>query len=250
VLRNYGAPVVYGALAGLSALTLIPMIFIVDFPPSAIDPTGEDEAAEAAADPGLTTIQLLADARFWALTLAMAAILAGQVMIIAHLVPMARGWGVDAITAAGLLSLNSFAGMAGTLIFGWLTDKVGGRMALIIACLDSILLWTILFFHPPVPVLATVAVLIGLHGAAALPLFGMAASECFGPASFGRAFGLGTLGCLPFTVAAVPLAAMIFVRTGSYGGALAIQTVFFVLAALLVFFIGGRRPAQLVSARV
>ena len=240
VLRHYGMNAVYGALAALIALTLAPISLIVDYPPSAIDTSGEDDAAEAAADPGQTSGQLLRDVRFWVLTFATAAILGGQVMIITHLVPMAKGWGVSDATAEGLLSLNSFAGIAGTLFFGWLADKWGGRRVLVFACLDSIVLWVILLFHPAIPILATVVVLIGLHGAAALPVFGMAISECFGKASFGRAFGLGTLGALPFSVAAPPVAAFIFVRTGSYADAIAIHLALFALGAALVLFFGGK----------
>jgi hypothetical protein len=62
----------------------------------------------------------------------------------------------------------------------------------------------------------------------------MAVSERFGQASFERAFGLGTFAILPFMVTAVPLAAAIFMHTGSYRGALLAHTVFFVLAALLL----------------
>ena len=243
VLRDYGANAVYFCLAALIALTLIPIFMIVDHPPSAVDPTGEDQAAEAAADPGLTGGQLLKDVRFWVLTFATAAILSGQVMIVTHLVPMAKGWGLSDTTAASLLSANSFAGIAGTLLFGWLADKWGGRNVLIFACLDSIVLWVILLFHPAIPILGTVVVLIGLHGAAALPMFGVAISEAFGRASFGRAFGLGTLGALPFSVAAPPMAAAVFVRTGAYTDAIAIHLGLFAIGAALVIFLGGR-PAR------
>ena len=249
VLRDYGMTAVYFGLATLMALTLIPIFFAVDYPPSAIapsaiDPSGEDQKAEEAVDPGMSTGQLLKDVRFWVLTFATSAILSGQVMIVTHLVPMAKGWGVSDTTAASLLSLNSFAGIAGTLLFGWLADKWGGRNVLIFACLDSIVLWVILFFHPALPVLGTVVVLIGLHGAAALPMFGVAISEAFGKASFGRAFGMGTLGALPFSVGAPPLAAAIFVRTGSYADDIAVHLVLFAVGAVLLMFAADKNRAQ------
>jgi MFS family permease len=246
VLRDYGANAVYFCLAALIAVTLIPISLIVDFPPTVRDPSGEDQAAEAAVDPGLTSGQLLKDVRFWVLTFATAAILSGQVMIVTHLVPMAKGWGVGDTTAATLLSLNSFAGIAGTLLFGWLADKWGGRNVLIVACLDSIVLWVILLFHPAIPILGTVVVLIGLHGAAALPMFGVAISEAFGKASFGRAFGLGTLGALPFSVGAPPVAAAVFVRTGSYADAIAIHLGLFALGVMLVALFAAK-PARMSS---
>jgi MFS family permease len=242
ILRAFDLPAAYGMLAGLMAVALLPMLFIVDFPPSATDPSGEDETAEALAHPSATTGEIIREPRFWALVLGMAAILSGQIMFSAHLVPMAMGWGVNATTAAGLLSLTALAGMAGALILGWVADKLGGRLALVIACLDSIVLWLILLAHPPVAIAAAVVALIGFHGAAGLPLFGMAASQLFGQASFGRAFGLGTLGMLPFMVAAVPIAAMVYVRTGSYSADLVGHTVFFVLAAVLILVVGRARP--------
>ena len=240
VLRDYGANAVYFSLAALIALTLIPISMIVDYPPSALDPTGEDQATERAVDPGQSSVQLLRDVRFWVLTFATSAILAGQVMIVTHLVPMAKGWGLSDTTAASLLAANSFAGVAGTLLFGWLADKWGGRNTLIFACLDSIVLWIIMLFHPALPILGTVVVLIGLHGAAGLPMFGVAISEAFGKASFGRAFGMGTLGVLPFSVGAPPLAAAVFVRTGSYADAIVVHLALFAIGAALLVFFGGR----------
>lgn len=247
-LRAYGLATVYVALAGLMALVLLPTLFIVDFPPSSIDPSGEDEPAEAAAHPGMTTGQLLREPRFWALTLAMAAIFSGQVVFGAHLVPMARLWGVDARTAAGLLSLSSLTGMVGTLVFGWISDKIGGRTALTIACVDCIILWSILLLHVPFGVLAAVVALIAFHGAAVIPVFGMALSQMFGQASFGRAFGLGMLGAFPFLVAAAPLAGFVFVRTGSYADVLAGYALFYAVITLLVALVGGRQPVRLADA--
>ena len=239
VLRSQGLPAVYAMLAGLMALALLPMAFIIDSPPrerhSKTDRVVEGATVEGSPPGrGLLMGELAREPQFWVLVSAMAAILSGQIMFGAHLVPIARQWGADEAAAAGLLSLTSLAAMVGTLALGWVADRIGGRTALLLACLDSLVLWSILLGNPPFWLAAAVVALIGLHGAAALPLFGMAVSERFGQASFERAFGLGTFAIFPFMVTAVPLAAAIFMHTGSYRGALLAHTVFFVLAALLL----------------
>jgi MFS family permease len=250
VLHQQGLSTVYIMLAVLMGLNLIAQAFVVDHP--AIMPQTSGEAISAApVDPGLTTGQLFFRLRFWSMAVAFSSNIGGTMLLSAHLVPMATGWGNDPARAASLLTLMSLAGMLGPLTFGWLADKLGGRLTLTILCFDSAVLWAVLLSKPPFPVLALVIALFGLHSSGSIPAFAMSLSEYFGQSSFARAYGLGNMVTLPFTVLMIPLAAIMFVHTGSYGSALLVQACFFLVAALFVLAIGGPRtpvkPAVAVS---
>jgi MFS family permease len=46
MLRGYGLSATYGLMALFMALLLVPLYFVIDYPPSVIDPSGENAAAE------------------------------------------------------------------------------------------------------------------------------------------------------------------------------------------------------------
>lgn len=241
VLKGAGLSTAYIVLAAIMGASLIPMFFIVDYPPTAADPKGDDAKIETALAPSLTVPQLLRSPRYWVLALGFAAMMSSAIVLGVHVVPMGASWGISSTAAASLITIMSLAGMAGTLIFGWLADKLSGRVALTILCLDSAVLWAILLLHPPFPILAVVIGLSGLHSAAMVPVIGMALSEQFGSAGFSRAFGLCNLTSLPFGVIGIPLAAVIFSHTKSYQGALMVHIAFFLIAGLLIAAVA-RKP--------
>ena len=230
MLAAAGLAATYMMLAGGMALLLLPLFAVVDRPPVAA------EAAEAATQTdgagGLSEKALLRQPGFWALTLAAAAISTGGTLLVTHLAPMVRGWGFDVAEGATLLSAMALAGIAGSLLFGWIADRIGGAVALAINCVNQALLWAVLLLKPSFPIMLAVIALIGVHAAAITATFGLALSQRFGAASFGRAFGLSSLITLPFLVAGVPVGAWFYVETGSYAGALWMQIGFYVLGAV------------------
>jgi MFS family permease len=233
VLTRHGLNVTYLMLAGLLVLFLPVLLFVVDYPPDfAESNTAVDAAPVPVPASGLRISELLGSRAFWTLSLAYASIMIGQTVMAAHIVPLAIGWGITATSAAGLLTASSFGGMAGSVVFGWLTDRIGGALTMVVLCVNSAILWAVLLLHPGLVVLMVLVALLGLHGAGVGAVASMAISQRFGQASFGRAFGLSNLIILPFLVSGVPIAGHLYVRTGSY--TLAIITVIgvFVFGAL------------------
>jgi MFS family permease len=100
----------------------------------------------------------------------------------------------------------------------------------------------LLLLHPPFAVMAVLVGLIGLHGAGVLPVLGLVLSEAFGRENFSRAYGITNLLTLPFSVACVPAAAIIYTKTGSYSGAILGQAVFFLIAVGLALSAQRRSP--------
>ncbi len=251
VLQSHGLPAVYAMLGALSVASLIANFFIIDRPPET-DSSPTTAAASASADTngaqGLaagspTMAKLLRSPLFWALMLAFIASITGSIVITSQMVPMARSWGISATLAATLISIQSLAGIGGTILFGWVADRLGGALALAIVVFDAALLWTLLLFQPSFAAAVVIVGLIGVHGAGAIPVLGVALSEVFGRESFSRAYGLVNLVNLPFAVVTVPAAAMVYAHTGSYAGAIVGEAGFLALGCLLVL-IARRGPHQ------
>jgi predicted MFS family arabinose efflux permease len=220
LLRHYGLSTTYFLLAGLSVALVLAALFVIDYPPTGKDPKGENLAVETAADPGMSVVQLLRTARFWTLSSAFAAVTTAATVLAAHVVPLAMGWGIDAIRAATLLSFSSIGGMIGSALLGWVADRLGGALTLAILCVSGAMLWVLMLLQPPYVAAALLVGLMGFMGAPIVAVQSMAFSQLLGRASFGRALGLCYLVDLPFLVLGVPAAAHVYVRTGSYAGAI------------------------------
>lgn len=245
LLRAHGLPVIYGMLSIFCLAGLIASAFVIDNPPGST-PASTGDTAEDRTAAVLPVRLLVSDRHFWRITVAFAACIAGTVILGAHLVPMARGWGIPPSLAASLVLVTSLAGLIGNPVLGWITDRLGAGVTMALLCLDCALLWALLLLQPAYPVLALIVFALGLHGGATMAVFSTAVAEQFGQAAFSRAFGLSKLLTLPFTLLAIPAAAAIYVRTGTYAAAVSIQACFF-LAAGLAAVAGHRSGARRTS---
>ncbi|HEX7874373.1 MAG TPA: MFS transporter [Sphingobium sp.] len=242
VLQSMGLTAAYLMLAAVSAIAVLANLFILDRPPVDTTVVHSDTPAPGGTVATLSVMDLLRNPRFWALAVAGAASSASSIILAAHMVPMAGTWGFSPTLAATLLSIMSLVGIAGTILFGWIADRLGGATALAIVLFDGAVLWSLLLLHPPFPLLAVLIGLIGLHGAGVLPVTGLVLSQTFGPQNFGQAFGISNMINLPFSVACVPLAAVTYTTTGSYTLAIVGQVIFFGIATLLALSARARRP--------
>lgn len=243
MLQTHGVVMAYAMLAAFSAVSLLANIFIVDRPPAQEAAlAAAQEAAPDGAEPSgvLSMAQLLRSPRFWSLAVAFAVSSASSIVFGSHIAPMARTWGFAAPLAAVLLSISSLVGMAGTVVFGWVADRLGGARAVALIVFDAAALWLLLLLHLPFAPTAVIIGLIGLHGAGAVPAISIALSEGFGREGFSRAYGLANLINLPFVVVCVPAAAVVYARTGSYTGAILGVACFLALASVFVVAAAGR----------
>jgi MFS family permease len=247
-LQSFGLAVSYWVLAGLSAVAVIANLFIVDQPPGAETNASKiDNGTQPASSDAVSVGGILRSPRFWALSIAAVSSMTGSIVLTAHMVPMAATWGYSTTLAATLLSIQSLSGIAGTVIFGWIADRIGAVNALALLVFDGAVLWMLLLLQPPIALTAILVGLIGMHGAGVLPVLGLVLSEAFGRANFSRAYGISNLLNLPFSVMCVPAAAIVYTRTGSYSGAIVGQVVFFLIATVLVLS-ARRKSAVLATA--
>ncbi len=252
MLQSYGLSAAYVTLGTLSMVSLIANFFIVDHPP-APDMTSPAAPANQAHGPTpgtLTMANLARSPLFWALMLAFIASITGSILLTSQMVPIASAWGMSVTQAATLISIQSFAGIAGTVLFGWIADRLGGALTLAILVLDAAALWALLLIQPHFPAALLIVGLIGIHGAGAIPVLSVALAESFGRDSFSRAYGLVNLVNLPFAVLSVPAAAMIYAHTGSYAGAIVGQACLLALGSLLLLLArrGGAKRFQQAGA--
>jgi len=251
VIGRFGVTVLFLALAVFGIVTLIPgCLAMIEYPPGHDPRQHANESAAQRSERGappvgllFTVPQLLHNLRFWLLALAVGAVNTSSVTLASHLPAMGISWGYSATSAAGLASVMSLVGMAGSIIFGFVSDKVGGARALALIAFDNAILWALLLMDLAYPARAVVIGLIGMHGAGAIPALSKAMASAFGEASFSRAFGLASTATLPLMVAAVFGFGVIFQKQGSYAVGIVAMIAYFVIAVLLAIVAARRASA-------
>jgi MFS family permease len=249
VLTRGGLSAAYALMAAMGALLLLLALFVIDYPPRAARPTGpehresaSDEASDDASNEArLSNGALLRSAPFWSVVGGFAVLAMSASVLSAHVVPLAMGWGVEPTRAATLLSFSSIGGMAGSAAWGWIAERLGGARVLAILCLCAAALWLLLLTHPDYLLLSAIAGLMGFTTGPVVPISSLALSQIFGGESFSRAYGLCNLLNLPALVLGVPIAAHIYVTTGSYTGAMVMMTVLGLVGSIGVLVAGRRR---------
>jgi MFS family permease len=246
ILVQWGLATVFVALA-IMMLCLIPLLFlIIDHPDKkGLLPVGSrdhDRGSAQEAKPALLNYgSLVRTPIYLGIVLLGCVLAAGGSTMGVHIVPMAVGLGIDPGQAALLLASIGALGVLGSPLFGMITDRFGGIAALSLNAILQALLWSVLLVQPSFPVLLLVSSGLGLTAGGMIASLNSTFSEYFGPANFGRAYGLFALIGLPFTVGAPVLAGYLFATLGSYQVPLGGQIIAFMLVAALGATLAWRR---------
>jgi MFS family permease len=220
MLQSFGLRSTFLGCAVL-LLALIPlMLMIVDRP----DRVGQSAhgaieaiAGGAPAAGEMTAGQMLRFTPFWVLTLGVGLISAGGMVMVAHLVALGTGRGLSLPSASLLLAGFGVAGVAGAPIFGWLSDRIGGRRAFALLCFAQVPPWLgLIAAGGSMPLLLLLAIAIGMGSTSVLVLLGTTIAEWLGPQNVGAGIGFCYLMQIPFLFGAAPLAGAMFDATGSY----------------------------------
>lgn len=241
MLPRIGLAGLYLAMAGIMLLAIPLLALVIDRPEQiGQQPLGGELATETA--PAFAIAPLLRDGGYWSFGLAAAVLGAGGATLVTHIMAVATGRGIPVGEAAMLMSVLGVAGMAGSLGYGWLADRIGGGWALAVNCGVQALLWGGLLLPFGFGPLFLLVSLIGINAGGMMAALGMALSQRFGTAAFGGALGFWSLMNLPFTVGLPLLAGVLFTRSGSYSISFGLQVGLLVAAAFGAAF-AARLPA-------
>lgn len=224
VLEHHGAQTTYLMLAVLVGVSLMPATLAIrNYPPgggAVHDVSGHAASAVTDASATLTVGQIIRRPAFWALAAASGIVIMSLLVLTFNMVPLAESLGIGRDQGALLQSIMAFAGMAGSIIFGWVADKLGGARGLALLAGGMAVLFGLLLLDLPFAGLAVVIGLLGLHGAGMIPNLSRSLAHSLGQGSFSRAFGLSTAVGVPLTVIGVMGMGAVYTRTGTYAPAI------------------------------
>lgn len=241
VIEHHGIQALFLGLAALSGLVLLPAaLFVVDHPPGETARQATGIADDSPAQAGVLSVgQLLRSPYFWALALAISSTNTGATLLGVHLVAMAESWNYSRDSGALLVTVMSASGMAGSILFGFIADRLGGARTMALVVFDAAVLWGLLLLGLPFPALLVVLALMGMHGSAGIPAASRAYADVLGAASFSRAYGLSATLSLPLMVACIIGTGTVYRLTGGYTIAILVMTAYCAIAVPLALF-GGR----------
>ncbi|MCE7796775.1 MFS transporter [Sphingobium sufflavum] len=184
--------------------------------PDGVEP--DPEAVRAlAAQPVLTSRQVLADPTFWCAALVFAVVLSGMKGMVTNLVPLALDEGIKPTVAALLISIYSACGFVAKFSFAVVSDRLNMRTLLFVS-LAGFATGAILLTRADMgyAVIATGVGLIGLFGGLMVPTQGLFIPRVYGAGAAGRVGGLMSFVTLCALLSTPPIFGLIFDLTGNY----------------------------------
>lgn len=226
-------------------VTLPLALLIMRNRPAADDPAIYARAAEghqhSAAD--LTLREILRRPNFWITVYAFLSMLLITMTVAVDISPILGSYGVSAALVGMFLSVSGAAQLAAKLGGGWLADRAGSGLPMILATAMTgvgVLLLTVPQAHPGY--LAGVALVMGAAGAC-WPLAAHAQLSEFGAGNFPRAFALVCM-LSPIGTFAPPIVARIYETSGTFAPGLIVLGINALVASVVVMlFYRPRRPA-------
>jgi MFS family permease len=152
---------------------------------------------------------------FWALLAASLPMMVVLYSMMSNLAAIVADSGAAPGRVAMIVSVFQIAAAAGSLVGGWLADRIGLRT--VYACIFagiSIPL-AILAFAPGLYFMGAALLLMGFAGGSVMPWSGAVVARCFGVAAFARVFGLLIAFFIPASLAPI-LVGIIHDATGAY----------------------------------
>lgn len=219
IIENFGLRTLYLTLAATNLL-MVPLLLLVnDRPSDAFE--AEHAASQVTAVPRLAMGQILGRMDLWLLILAYGLLNGSGMVKLSHLVPLLSEQGRSVGEATLLLSISGGAGVLGSIAFGWIADRVGGAVALMLNGLLQAATWSIFLLHPGMGLLLVDAFIMGACGGGVFAAFMVVLVDLFGRQNVPRTLGLaGLFGMIP-TFVAPPIAGYLYDYAGSYSTVLA-----------------------------
>jgi MFS family permease len=250
MLPEHGRLGVLGAM-GTLFLILAPLLLLLDEHPPGPSPRSPRAPAieTAGAD---RPAAILAQPAFWLLSIGIGIMAGAGSSFMVHIVPFGTDRHLSLSAAAAVLSVYSGAGILGTLLFGWVADRIGPPRAVLISASCQAVLWGCLL-QVNDTLLYLVAGLLGVCLVPLTTLHGANLGYIFGPERVGRATGYSYLVKLPFIFVFAPAIGWIFEQSRGYHLPFLLTAALMALSSLcfyLMWLTLGRRSKTPVSVKV
>lgn len=213
LLPVFGRFALLGGLGTICLVLALLMLLLIEHPPVPAHSSAQNAEQAAILPEGMASI--FRRPAFWLLSLGIGILAGSGTGFVVHIVPFGISKDLTLQAASGLLSVYAAAGIAGTLLFGWLCDRIGPPAALVISASSQALLWWG-FLHVDGISLYVLAAVLGICIVPLVMLHGAAISQMFDAASVSRAMGYSYSIKLPFIFSFAPGMGLMFERFGNY----------------------------------
>jgi MFS family permease len=188
---------------------------------------------------GMTYLEGIRDKRFWMITLAMI-LAAGSIMVVVvNCVPMLIDNGYSAAQASQLFGVFGLSLIGGRVAVGYLVDRIWAPgVACVVFLLSAVGFFLLATQSTNTPLISLAIALVGVGAGAEFDLAAFLVARFFGMRDYARLFGL-EMGVLSGGICLAPLlASWSYGVTGGYTQILLLFSVFLVVAAILLLFLG------------
>jgi len=245
LLPVVGWRMVWWMFAGVIALIVLPVLLLVmrdrPTPEEGAYYVGSRPEAPAGHAPSLTVRDVFSRRNFWVTIGVFVPIQCVVMGVNVNIAPLVTSHGFSMTTAGLLISAMGLAGLFAKLAAGVLADRFGNRIPLVIVALISACgVALVAFLGGQLAMLYAGMILIGLSGGVWTLLASSTAAE-FGPAGFGRAFGI-IAAFTPIGAIAPPTVAWLQEASGSYAVGLGGFAVLSLIGAAVALLMRENRP--------
>jgi len=193
----------------------------------------------------LSFSEALATRHFWQFFAAIVFVQFGLGMMVVHTVPHGMDLGMDAAAAATVVTTFAGVGVAARVVFGGVTDRIGGRVVMALACAILAISLLGMSLLRSIPAFYGLAAVFGLGFGAFVSSMSPLAAQLFGLKHHGVIFGVATFGATIGGGLGPLMAGAIFDSKGTYAPAFVITGVLSLVAfaAVLLLKAPKRAPA-------
>jgi MFS family permease len=234
-------------IAIIALVVIIPSALFLKRDPSKIGQIAlgtDDKSSSNHSDfvSGLTFLEAIRTPFFWIIILIYLQVGFFVQSIMLHIVPHAKTLGIDAGSAALILSCIGVGGICGRIILGGLSDRIGVKNTLLIAFTIALIAFIWLQMSDQLWMFFVFGVMYGFAYGALIALQALVGSRLFGLVSVGTIVGVIVF-AYTFGGAIGPIVTgYIFDKTDSYSLAFLIFILLSAVALVLSFFV--RKPAK------
>ena len=230
-LASIGWRMAYTILGLVNAVVVLPLVLLAirSHPGDRDDRMSSSDRAPA---PALSLRPVLTSRDFWMLITLFAVCGAQDFFVATHIVAFAQDQGVSQVFAGNILAFMGLAALAGVLLSGALSDRLGASAPTMACFLIRIALFAFIPFAQTPVSIAAFALVYGFTFTMTAPLTVVFASNIFGTTRLGSVSGLINMSHQIAGGLGAVIGAAIFDITGSYDGAFYLMLVLTVIAAV------------------